>query len=88
MTAGHVDGETYDVIVAGYGGAGATAAMAAHDAGARVLVIFIWLISVAAMVALWLRGSLRFPRLPGQGSLARGTRTRARAGSHSRRGHA
>jgi succinate dehydrogenase/fumarate reductase flavoprotein subunit len=25
----------YDVIVAGYGGAGATAAIAAHDAGAR-----------------------------------------------------
>ncbi len=29
----------YDVIVVGYGGAGATAAMAAHDVGARVLVL-------------------------------------------------
>ena len=29
----------YDVIVAGYGGAGAAAAIAAHDAGARVLVL-------------------------------------------------
>ena len=29
----------YDVIVVGYGGAGATAAIAAHDAGARVLVL-------------------------------------------------
>ena len=28
-----------DVIVAGFGGAGACAAIAAHDAGARVLVI-------------------------------------------------
>jgi succinate dehydrogenase/fumarate reductase flavoprotein subunit len=35
MTAGR----GYDVIVAGYAGAGATAAAAAHDAGARVLVL-------------------------------------------------
>src|SRR5215472_15934809 len=39
MTAGHDSGPPYDVIVAGYGGAGASAAMAAHDAGARVLVL-------------------------------------------------
>ena len=30
-----------DVIVAGFGGAGACAAIATHEAGARVLVIFI-----------------------------------------------
>lgn len=38
MTGGgdHVE---YDVVVAGYGGAGAAAATAAHDAGARVLVL-------------------------------------------------
>ena len=28
-----------DVVVIGYGGAGATAAIAAHDAGAKVLVL-------------------------------------------------
>jgi succinate dehydrogenase/fumarate reductase flavoprotein subunit len=31
--------EEFDVVVAGYGGAGASAAIAAHDAGARVLVL-------------------------------------------------
>jgi succinate dehydrogenase/fumarate reductase flavoprotein subunit len=39
MTAGRGRAAGYDVIVAGYGGAGATAAAAAHDAGARVLVL-------------------------------------------------
>jgi succinate dehydrogenase/fumarate reductase flavoprotein subunit len=39
MTAGHDSPAGYDVIVAGYGGAGAAAAMAAHDAGSRVLVL-------------------------------------------------
>lgn len=39
MTAGHDSPAGYDVIVAGYGGAGAAAAMTAHDAGARVLVL-------------------------------------------------
>jgi succinate dehydrogenase/fumarate reductase flavoprotein subunit len=39
MTAGCESAAGYDVIVAGYGGAGAAAAIAAHDAGARVLVL-------------------------------------------------
>jgi succinate dehydrogenase/fumarate reductase flavoprotein subunit len=39
MTAGHDSPAGYDVIVAGYGGAGAAAAMTGHDAGARVLVL-------------------------------------------------
>jgi succinate dehydrogenase/fumarate reductase flavoprotein subunit len=39
MTAGYDSSAGYDVIVAGYGGAGAAAAMTAHDAGARVLVL-------------------------------------------------
>jgi succinate dehydrogenase/fumarate reductase flavoprotein subunit len=39
MTADGERAAGYDVIVTGYGGAGATAAMAAHDAGARVLVL-------------------------------------------------
>jgi succinate dehydrogenase/fumarate reductase flavoprotein subunit len=39
MTADRGSAAGYDVIVAGYGGAGVTAAMAAHDAGARVLVL-------------------------------------------------
>jgi succinate dehydrogenase/fumarate reductase flavoprotein subunit len=39
MTADRASAAPYDVIVAGYGGAGAAAAMAAHDAGARVLVL-------------------------------------------------
>jgi succinate dehydrogenase/fumarate reductase flavoprotein subunit len=33
MTADRGSAAGYDVIVAGYGGAGTTAAMAAHDAG-------------------------------------------------------
>ena len=39
MTVGCESAAGYDVIVAGYGGAGAAAAIAAHDAGARVLVL-------------------------------------------------
>ena len=37
-TAARWDGE-YDVVVVGYGGAGAVAAITAHDAGAKVLLI-------------------------------------------------
>ena len=51
--------------------------------GARVLVIFIWLISVAAAAVLWLRASPKFSSLLKQLSNARVTR--ARTGSHSRR---
>jgi succinate dehydrogenase/fumarate reductase flavoprotein subunit len=39
MTPGRGGQAGYDVIIAGYGGAGAAAAMAAHDAGARVLIL-------------------------------------------------
>jgi hypothetical protein len=54
--------------------------------GSRVLVIFIWLVSVAVVALLWLRGSPRFSGLFKQRPLA-GV-TRARTGSHSRRGNA
>ena len=39
MTAGRDSHAAYDVVIAGYGGAGAAAAIAAHDAGARVLLL-------------------------------------------------
>jgi succinate dehydrogenase/fumarate reductase flavoprotein subunit len=39
MTAARGRAAGYDVILVGYGGAGATAAAAAHDAGAKVLVL-------------------------------------------------
>jgi succinate dehydrogenase/fumarate reductase flavoprotein subunit len=39
MTAGRDSHAAYDVVVAGYGGAGAAAAIAAHDAGAQVLLL-------------------------------------------------
>lgn len=38
MDMQHFDAD-YDVVVAGFGFAGAAAALAAHDAGARVLVV-------------------------------------------------
>ncbi len=39
MTARRDGHAAYDVVIAGYGGAGAAAAIAAHDAGARVLLL-------------------------------------------------
>ncbi len=39
MSAPHEQGSEYDVLVVGFGGAGACAAIEAHDAGARVLLI-------------------------------------------------
>jgi len=51
--------------------------------GARALVIFIWLISVAAAAALWLRASPKFSSLFKR--LSNSRVTRARTGSHSRR---
>jgi hypothetical protein len=63
--------------------------------GARVLVIFIWLVSVAAVVLLWLRGSAKFssflnsPKFPSFLNLRRSARNpRAHSRSaHSRRAH-
>ena len=51
--------------------------------GSRVLVIFIWLVSVAAAALLWLRSSPKFASLLKQISLA--PVIRPRAGSHSRK---
>jgi len=51
--------------------------------GSRVLVIFIWLVSVAAAALLWLRSSPKFASLLKQISLAQVIRPRA--GSHSRK---
>ena len=58
--------------------------------GARVLVIFVWLISVAAAVLLWLRGSAKFShflnsrKFSGLVNLRRSARGRS---AHIRRAH-
>lgn len=59
---------------------------------ARVVVIFVWLISVAAAVLLWLRGSAKFsgfinsPKFPG--ILNKSSRfLNSRQSAHSRRAH-
>jgi len=58
--------------------------------GARVMVIFVWLISVAAAVLLWLRGSAKFsgflnsPKFASLFNVRRNARNRR---AHSRRAH-
>jgi hypothetical protein len=56
----------------------------------RVLVIFVWLISVAAAALLWLRGSARFSGFlnsPKFASLFNVRRSAHSRGAHSRRAH-